>query len=198
VTADTGAEQRAFQQFMTPTPGQPPTAPSGGSGRGGNHAGGVSGSSLTADVSDGKAQAAALGHAGMPVYFPRLIADQSRYCTNGTCTIGPVPNSYPRAYSLSAAGGGSYRAYRMTLVINPALGQYYGVQGTTWQHPPILSSPTETRDVNGKQLSLYFNGHKLSLVAWHTPQAVYWISNTLTDDLSNQQMVGIAASLTRA
>ena len=34
----------------------------------------------------------------------------------------------------------------MTLVINPALGEYYGVQGTTWQNPPILNSPTETRD----------------------------------------------------
>jgi hypothetical protein len=44
---------------------------------------------------------------------------------------------------------------------------------------------------------MYFNGHKGSLVAWKTPQAVYWISNTLTDTLSNSQMVGIAGSLTR-
>jgi hypothetical protein len=34
-------------------------------------------------------------------------------------------------------------------------------------------------------------------VAWHTRQGVYWISNTLTDNLTNQQMVAIAASLTR-
>jgi hypothetical protein len=27
---------------------------------------------------------------------------------------------------------------------------------------------------------------------------VYWISNTLTDDISNRQMVAIAASLMRA
>jgi hypothetical protein len=27
---------------------------------------------------------------------------------------------------------------------------------------------------------------------------VYWVSNTLTSDIGNQQMVGIAASLTRA
>jgi hypothetical protein len=86
----------------------------------------------------------------------------------------------------------------MTLVMNPALGQYYGVQATAWQTPPILNSPSEVRTVAGKQLLLYFNGHKLSLVAWRTPHAVYWVSNTLTDDLSNQQMVTIAASLTRA
>ncbi len=78
------------------------------------------------------------------------------------------------------------------------LGQYYGVQGTTWQNPPILNDPTETKTVNGKVLDLYANGGKLSLVAWHTPGGVYWISNTLTDGISNRQMVAIAASLTRA
>jgi hypothetical protein len=86
----------------------------------------------------------------------------------------------------------------MTVVMNPALGQYYGVQGSTWLNPPILSSPSGTKTVNGKQLLLFTNGSKLSVVAWRTPQAVYWISNTLTDDLTNQQMVAIAASLTKA
>ena len=38
---------------------------------------------------------------------------------------------------------------------------------------------------------------ELSLAAWRTSEGVYWISNTLTDTLSNQQMLGIAASLTR-
>jgi polyisoprenyl-teichoic acid--peptidoglycan teichoic acid transferase len=85
----------------------------------------------------------------------------------------------------------------MTLALNPVLGQYYAIQGTAWKNPPILNSPTQTRTVGGKQLLEYFNGHKLGLVAWRSPQGVYWISNTLTDDLSTQQMVGIAASLTR-
>jgi polyisoprenyl-teichoic acid--peptidoglycan teichoic acid transferase len=83
-------------------------------------------------------------------------------------------------------------------VMNPDFGQYYGVQGTTWQNPPILNSPSSTRTVNGKQLLLYANGSKLSLVAWRTPQGVYWVSNTLTDDLTNRQLVAIAASLVKA
>ncbi len=82
--------------------------------------------------------------------------------------------------------------------MNPALGQYYGVQGTTWQNPPILNNPTQTRVVAGKKLMLYAEGGKLTNVAWRTPQGVYWISNTLTTDIGNQQMVAIAASLTRA
>jgi hypothetical protein len=85
----------------------------------------------------------------------------------------------------------------MTLVANALLGEFYGIQGTTWQNPPILGSPNETRLVGGKRLMLYFNGKKLSLVAWRTPQGVYWVSNSLTDSLSNSAMTGIAASLSR-
>jgi hypothetical protein len=63
-------------------------------------------------------------------------------------------------------------------------------------HPPILNGTKVTKTVEGKRLDEYFNGQKVTLVAWRTPQAVYWISNTLTDTLSGPQMLGIAASLT--
>jgi hypothetical protein len=51
--------------------------------------------------------------------------------------------------------------------------------------------------VNGKQLLIYTNGGKVSVVGWRTAWGVYWVSNTLTDTLSPRQMIGIAASLTR-
>ena len=153
---------------------------------------------LTPDVGDGKSQASSLGNVGMPVYFPRLLASGSSYCgISGTCPVGPGPGSYPRAYTLHDSSGTSYPAYRMTLVMDPAQGQYYGVQGTTWRNAPILSSPQEIRTISGRRLELHFDGHKLRLVAWRTPQAVYWVSNTLSLDLSNAQMLGIATSLTR-
>jgi hypothetical protein len=127
-----------------------------------------------------------------------VIAAGSRYCTDGTCTEGPVANSYPRGYTIRARDGTRYPAYRMTLVLNPIFGQYYGVQGTTWLHAPILNGANATRTINGKRLMEYFDGSKLTMVAWQTGSAAYWISNTLTADLSNAQMLGIAASLTRA
>jgi LCP family protein required for cell wall assembly len=194
VTADPGPEQRAFDQLMTPT--QPaPSSPSPGRGGAGPapHP-----PNVTPDAADGRSQASTLGNIGMPVYFPRLIVTGSRYCTNGSCPIGPAPNSYPRAYTLHDQSGAPWDAYRMVLVMNPNLGQYYGVQGTTWLDAPILRNPTQTRSVGGRQLALYFSGRKLDLVAWRTGGAAYWISNTLTNDLSNQQMLAIAASLTRA
>ncbi len=134
----------------------------------------------------------------MPVYVPRVIANGSRYCLNVTCTVGPDHASYPRGYMVHDQTGGSHPAYRMTLVMNPSLGQYYGIEGTTWQNPPILNNPTKTVTVNGKRIMLFINQGAVSLAAWRTPQGVYWISNDLTDDLSSQQMVAIAASLTQA
>ena len=44
----------------------------------------------------------------------------------------------------------------------------------------------------------YFDGSKLTMVAWKLGGAVYWVSNTLTENLSNAQMLEIAASLTQA
>ena len=125
----------------------------------------------------------------------------STHCsgTTGNCPAEvPTTGSYPRRYLIHDQSGGTHVSYRMTVALNPSQGEYYGVQGTTWQHPPILNNPTQTKMVNGKQLMLYVNGGKMSMVAWRTPQGVYWISNDLTDDLSNQQMVAIASSLTRA
>jgi LCP family protein required for cell wall assembly len=212
VTANAGAEQRAFHDFMTPTtatppaPSAPPSLAGGAANAGGKPGSGGGGGGhvpgLASDVSDGASQAKALGATGIPIYFPKLIMAGSQYCSSNTnlCPVegGAGEIGYPRAYLLHDRQGIAHYAYRMTLEINPVLGQYYGVQGTTWQKPPILNSPTQTKFVNGKQLLLYANGGKLSLVAWRTPQAVYWISNTLTDDIGNRQLVAIAASLTKA
>ncbi|HET6867224.1 MAG TPA: LCP family protein [Solirubrobacteraceae bacterium] len=207
VTAQSGAEQAAFHAFMTPSKVAPASSSSpsaaiakAGGKPGGGGTGNVPG--LTPDVSDGKAQAKALGALGIPIYFPKLIRSGSNYCLSGAsgCPLeyGAGAASYPRAYLLHDRHGIAHYAYRMTLVMNPIFGQYYGVQGTTWQNPPILNNPSATKMVNGKQLMLFANGSKLSLVAWRTPQAVYWISNTLTDDITNRQLVAIAASLMKA
>ncbi len=205
VTADPVKEQATFNSFMTPT--QPSSGSGGGGGaaapppRKGGQAHPPGPPPLTPDPADGRAQAAALRSVGMPVYFPRRVAPGSSYCSSMTsiCPVQiPSAGSYPRAYQIRDEHGVPYAAYRMTVAINPALGQYYGVQGTTWQKAPILSNPNQTRTVNGKRLALYLDGHKITLVAWRTPQGVYWIANSLSDLLSNPQMLGIAASLTRA
>jgi len=41
---------------------------------------------------------------------------------------------------------------------------------------------------------VYYAGDRLRLVAWHTPKAAYWVSNTLLQTLSEKQMLAIARS----
>jgi LCP family protein required for cell wall assembly len=194
VTADPVAEAQAYRQFMAVIK---PSAAKASSGNGGgghpsSHArSAVPTAGLQPGLTDGKAQAASLGGHGIPVEIPRQIAIGTHY-------EGPTPGEYPRAYAIHDPGGGRHPAYRLVLAFNATLGQFYGVQGMTWKGAPILASPSEIRNVGGRRLELHFDGRKLRLVAWRTGKAVYWVSNTLSLDLTNQQMLGIAASLTRA
>jgi len=120
-----------------------------------------------------------------PVYYPRYAAVGSTYRQTDA-----------RAYDIFDKGKNKHRAYRM-VVSAPGVGQYYGIQGTTWRDPPLLDSPSETRSYGGRKYELFFDGSHLRLVAWRTPRAVYWVSNTLLLSLSNKQMLGIARSLRR-
>ena len=65
------------------------------------------------------------------------------------------------------------------------VGEYYGVQGTTWRAPPILDDPHDTIVRNGRKLMVYRDGKRVRLVAWRTRKAVYWVANTLTQSLSD-------------
>jgi polyisoprenyl-teichoic acid--peptidoglycan teichoic acid transferase len=129
--------------------------------------------------------AVAAGAGGsLPVHYPRLRVRGSLYVAE------------PRVYKLRGTDGKRYGAYRM--VINRGvLGEYYGMQGMTWKDPPILDSPTETRRVGRRVYELHHEGDRLRLVAWRTPKAVYWISNTLLLSLTNRQMMAIARSAAR-
>jgi LCP family protein required for cell wall assembly len=122
---------------------------------------------------------------GLPFYFPGYRTTSSRYV-----------NDTPRIYSLRDEQGKLHRAYRI-VISNGAPGEYYGVQGMTWKDPPLLASPDRIREQNGRKLMLFYDGSKLRQVAWRTPRAVYYVTNTLNRKLSNARMIAIAASLRR-
>jgi len=122
----------------------------------------------------------------LPVYAPALLAAGGRYRTDNA-----------RAYTITDRGGDRHRAYRI-VAFEGAIGQYYGVEGTTWMSPPILDDPSERRRMGGRTYELFYDGQRLRMVAWRTPRAVYWVSNTLMRTLTNRQMLAIARSLKRA
>lgn len=189
VSATPATEAQAYHQFMAVTSPAPAAPVSGAGGRRPKRSK-LPTAGLQADVADGKIQAAALGRAGLPIEIPRLIA-------SGTSYDGPTAGEYPRSYQIHDQRGVVHPSYRIVLIFNSLLGQYYGVEGTTWRNAPILAPPFETRLIGGKRLQVHFDGHKIRVVAWLTAHGVYWVSNTLSLNLSNQQMLGIAGSLTR-
>jgi LCP family protein required for cell wall assembly len=131
-------------------------------------------------------QAVQAGAGGsLPVFYPTLLLNSSQF----------VPP--PRVYKMRGTDGKKHGAYRMVMRRTNANGEYYGLQGTTWKNPPILDKPTDTRTVGGREYQLYFAGDRLRLVAWSTPKASYWISNTLLQTLTTKQMMAIARSTRR-
>ena len=115
-----------------------------------------------------------------PVVYPNLRARGSLY-------VDP-----PRVYNIKR-GKRRYRSIKY--VLRTSDGYYYGLMQSRWLDPPILKDPSEVRTIKRRKLELFYDGDRLRLVAWRTPRAVYWVSNTLTQSLGTKQMLGIAASL---
>jgi polyisoprenyl-teichoic acid--peptidoglycan teichoic acid transferase len=133
------------------------------------------------------APSAAKHSLGFPIYYP----------TQASSAAQPSNVDSPRLYTIRDRGDHPHRAYRLVFIQSEIEGQYYGVEGTDWRTPPLLSHPTGHRTVNGRHLLLFREGERLRTVAWRTSRAVYWVSNTLGNSLTNDQMIGIAATAKR-
>ncbi len=184
--------ERAVRQFMSGKASSGPRGPVRRPARVPRRRSGVKPSAIPGLVEAsglGREQAVTLGSVSFPIYYPRLLVSTARY-------LNPSSGA-PRAYRIGDLHGHGHAAYRMVLDSGKGLGDFLGVQGTTWLTPPILRHPSEIRVVGGKPLELFFDGSRLRLVAWRTKRAAYWISNTLQENVGNQQMIGMAASLTR-
>ena len=120
----------------------------------------------------------------IPIYYPRDMT------SDGGGFISP-----PRAYYLKTAGRRRYPAYRIVVKAHD-VGQYWGVQGLAWKSPPILKGNPTVKHYRGRTFYIYAEGDRVRLVAWKTPHAVYWVENTLSGELTNQQMLAIAESTT--
>ena len=202
MTATPDALAQVRHEFLSPPPA-PPSGQSWGGG-GGKHGGGhgkkhkpqgPNTSGLVDASQTGEDYAIQLGAMKFPVYYPKLLTAGGQYMPPARNAKGVL--EYPRAYRVKAPDGKMKAAYRL-VVSEGEDGNYYGIQGTTWTDPPILQNPSsDTRTVNGKRLLLFYDGKSLRTVAWKTSKAVYWVSNTLQERLTNDQMLAIAGSLTR-
>ena len=116
-----------------------------------------------------------------PVYYPTVRTKGSQFV------------NAPRVYRIQDLDGKWRKSYRMVIKKGPP-GEYYGLQGTTWMEPPILEGPSEKRKFGRREFELHYDGDRVRIVAWRTRRAVYWVSNTLLQSLSERQMLAIARS----
>jgi LCP family protein required for cell wall assembly len=203
VTASDEQIKTAVQQFLgeKPAPADEPKigrggggGGDGGGGRGGGGDGGGGGnggseapSTELIDASDAASRYALEfdGRLRFPVYAPVQLVPGSEYSDDS------------RAYSIDTYDGEHYPAYKLVFPLQGEFGvpEYYGAMGTKWRDAPILENPSETRKMGDREYLLFFEGSQLQVVGWKTKDAAYWVSNTLTGDLTEDQMIAVAESM---
>jgi hypothetical protein len=106
---------------------------------------------------------------------------------------GPAVRQTARSYDLRDREGNLRHAYVIVWQQNSG-GGYYDFEGTDWLNPPLLAHPDQTRRIDGRTYLLFDDGAHVHTIAWREGGAVYWLTNTLLEDLSNEQMLAIARS----
>jgi hypothetical protein len=97
-----------------------------------------------------------------------------------------------RAYTI-ASGHGNRAA---VCVVGATANQgYWHIEETAWTDPPMLSDPNDVRTINGRGYMLFYQGQNLHRVAFKANGALYWVTNSLDDQLSNQLMLALATSM---
>ncbi|HEY2570227.1 MAG TPA: LCP family protein [Solirubrobacteraceae bacterium] len=98
-----------------------------------------------------------------------------------------------RAYDVRDQSGHLHHAYMAVWQAN-TLGGYYDFEGTDWQQPPLIAHPNEQRKINHVTYMIFTDGGHIHVIAWRQGGMLYWVTNTLLEDLSNEQMLAIARS----
>jgi len=97
-----------------------------------------------------------------------------------------------RKYSVPNLDGKGTRA--AVAVARTPLGGYWSVQALRWTDPPAIEDPSDVRTIRGTEYMLFYQGDHLHMVAWKAHGALYWVLNTLDNQLSNDVMLGLATS----
>jgi LCP family protein required for cell wall assembly len=97
-----------------------------------------------------------------------------------------------RSYTI-ASGHGNRAA--VCVVGETADNGFWHIEETAWTDPPMLSDPNDVRTINGRGYMLFYQGQNLHRVAFKANGCLYWVTNTLDDQLSNQLMLALATSM---
>jgi polyisoprenyl-teichoic acid--peptidoglycan teichoic acid transferase len=184
VTSTPELESRTLHTFLygheTLHLAQPrPPSHSSSHGRHGGSAGGGAGAlGLIASSGENEAVKAAMAMP-LPVLYPRLQTGQSEQQT-------------VRPYMIRDPQGHLHHAYAVVWQ-QSVIGGYYDFEGTDWLNPPLFVH-ARTQAFGGRTYRIVDDGSHIHVVGWRSGRGLYWITNTLLEELSNQQMLALAAS----
>lgn len=120
----------------------------------------------------------------LPIFYPTALETGSDFAQK------------PRVYKVNGTGEDSPPATERSaykwVFSRPALGEYYGFEATRWRDPPILNDPDSTKTIGDREYMFYFDGDRVRMVAWQDDEGSYWLSNTLVESLSDQEMLKLA------
>jgi polyisoprenyl-teichoic acid--peptidoglycan teichoic acid transferase len=77
-----------------------------------------------------------------------------------------------------------------------SLGGYYDVEGLDWVNIPLFAH-ARSQKIGSRTYLIVDDGAHIHNIGWRTGKVIYFVSNTLLEDLTNQQMIAIARSTTR-
>jgi LCP family protein required for cell wall assembly len=118
-----------------------------------------------------------------PVYLPSVETIDALYSGNGDF----------HAYTVRDEQNHRHRGYRIDWSVNE-VGGYYGIEGMNWTDPPLFAHPDQTETIDGRRYMFIDDGSHIHDIGWREGNELYWVSNTLLEDLSNSQMLALANS----
>jgi LCP family protein required for cell wall assembly len=138
---------------------------------------------LTATPPSTSASALTLGvSVPFPVYVPALTL----------ASASPDPFEPFSNYTLRDPQHHLHSGYRIDWSTG-AVGAYYGIEGMNWTDPPLFAH-ADSVERYGRRYLYVNTGSHVQDVGWIVGDALYWVSNSIFDSLTNAQMFAIAES----
>lgn len=105
---------------------------------------------------------------------------------------GPATQEMVRAYPLRNQQNIKHHAYVVVFKENDD-GGYYDFEGMDWTNPPLFAN-ARVQVIGGRSYELVDDGSHIHVIGWRESGALYWVTNTLLEELSNAQMLALAKS----
>ncbi len=97
-----------------------------------------------------------------------------------------------RDYSIETTEGKDTAAF--VAVVRTAQSGYWSIQAMRWLDPPAIKNPSARQRIGRRTYMLFYQGDQLHMVAWKERGTLYWVLNTLDNQLSSDLMMGLAKS----